>query len=85
MAGATPTQTWEYRSLDAVAPTASTDLAALGRAGWEVVGALDVRGVPTLFLKRPEPDFRERVTLEQRRGVYAARALPPPTTDGTGA
>jgi hypothetical protein len=67
------TATWEYRALAADDP--ALDLDALGRAGWELVGAVEVRGRPTLYLKRPGPGLRERVTLDQRAAVYAARGL----------
>jgi hypothetical protein len=65
--------TWEYRALAADDP--ALDLDALGRGGWELVGAIEVRGRPTLYLKRPGPGLRERVTLDQRAAVYAARGL----------
>ena len=61
-------QTWEYRRLSAGDDDA---LAKLGRAGWELVGAVPSGDGPQLYLKRPALDFRERVTLDQKRDYYA--------------
>jgi hypothetical protein len=76
------TATWEYRALAADDP--GLDLDALGRGGWELVGVAEVRGRPTLYLKRPGSGLRERVTLDQRAAVYAARGLALPD-EGAGA
>ena len=65
--------TWVYRSVAATDPPAILD--ALGSAGWELVGVAEVDGLSRLFFKRPAPDFRERVTLEQKRRVYEARGI----------
>ena len=64
---------WEYHiTQDAAA------LAALGRAGWELAGvAPGPDGVPTFYLKRPAPDFRERVTREQKARYYALLGIRP--------
>ncbi len=64
---------WEYLT----APEADADLAALGRDGWELAG---VGPSGTLYFKRPAPDLRERITLEQRSAVERSRTAPP---DGT--
>jgi hypothetical protein len=58
---------WEYQF------SPSDDLArlnALGRDGWELVGAAG-GGAGTLLFKRPRPSFREQVTLDQKRRYYA--------------
>ncbi len=58
---------WEYLTVS----EAEVDLAALGRDGWELAG---VGPSGTLYFKRPAPDFRERITLDQRRAVEQARS-----------
>ena len=65
---------WEYRK--AGAGDAGLDLDALGREGWEMVGAVEVGGVATLYFKRPVAGLRERVTLDQKRRYYEAMGLP---------
>ncbi len=70
---------WEYRMVEA---HPGLELGALGRDGWELVAALPVGGVPTLFFKRPLPGFRERVTLDQKREVYARFGLALPDVEG---
>jgi hypothetical protein len=58
---------WEYyKSLD------FAELEALGRDGWELVAvvAAGMGRDATFYLKRPAPDFRERVTLDQKRHYY---------------
>ena len=64
---------WEYHTVT----EADADLAALGRDGWELAG-VGPSGI--LYFKRPAPDFRERITLEQRSAVELSRGEP---TDGT--
>ena len=66
---------WEYV---VVAGPDQARLAELGDEGWELVGVVAGAGGPTCFLKRPALDFRERVTLEQKRRYYAALSKPPP-------
>lgn len=73
-------QSWEYRAVAADAP--SLDLDALGQDGWELVAALPVGGSPTLYFKRPGPDLRQRVTLDQKRAVYARLGLALPDLEG---
>ncbi len=41
-------------------------LNALGRKGWELVGVVPGEPAPTFCFRRPVPDFRERVTNEQK-------------------
>ena len=63
---------WEYLTI----PETERDrLRELGAEGWELVAAGAGSGEPALYLKRPAPSFRERVTLDQRREVYRSRGL----------
>ncbi len=58
---------WEYRkSLD------EGELEDLGREGWELVAALPGGGGAgaVFYFKRPGPDFREEVTLDQKERYY---------------
>jgi hypothetical protein len=58
---------WEYRkSRD------EGELGALGREGWELVAVLrgTVEGEVVFYFKRPGPDFREEVTMDQKRHYY---------------
>ena len=58
---------WEYRKcLD------FGELEALGREGWELVAVLPAgtEAEAIFYLKRPAPNFRERVTEEQKRHYY---------------
>ena len=71
--------TWEYRT---VPVDDGPDLDALGRAGWELIAALAPAGVPTLYFKRPTPDLRTRVTLDQRAAVTAAGGAPATAATG---
>lgn len=67
---------WEYLHLD-VSEAGQPDLSALGNHGWELVSAAN-----GLVLKRPVPEFRERVTLDQKRAVYERFDLPwPPASE----
>jgi hypothetical protein len=67
---------WTYRYLS-IEDANLSQLNDLGRAGWEVVGGGDA-ATGKLVLKRPGMDFRERVTLEQRRRVYEEHGVPLP-------
>jgi hypothetical protein len=58
---------WEYRKcMD------EGELDALGRDGWELVSVLPggTEGSAVFYFKRPAHDFREEVTLEQKRHYY---------------
>ena len=46
-------------------------LTALGEEGWELVAVLPGEAGATCYLKRPGLDFRERVTIDQKRRYYA--------------
>lgn len=74
--------TWQYHTRDALGP--APDLEALGRAGWELVaaGAGATASGHALYFKRPAPSLRERVTLDQRREVYARAGLALPDVEG---
>ncbi len=78
MSGEIPT--WEYRTIDALDP--ELDLDALGRDGWELVAAHGAAS-RVLYFKRPAPSFRERVTLDQKREVYAHLGLALPDLEGS--
>ncbi|MCA9879257.1 MAG: hypothetical protein KC442_15810, partial [Thermomicrobiales bacterium] len=54
---------WEYLILQR---TEAGRLNDLGREGWELVAVSDGAGITEIFLKRPLPDFREQITLDQR-------------------
>ena len=74
MAGLDVRQQWEYLDI----PVSRRDrLDDLGREGWELIAIVGERGDEKLYLKRPLPSFRERVTLEQRASYYRARGLDP--------
>ena len=60
--------TWEYR---VVRENDGPDLEVLGREGWELVGIAGSDDTARLYFKRPGRDFRERVTLDQKRRYYA--------------
>ncbi len=68
---------WHYRLIDAYD---DSTLSSLGAQGWEVVatGPGTSRSGARLCLKRARPTFRERVTLDQKRHVYAAHGIPLP-------
>lgn len=71
--------TWEYRAFPV---DDRLDLDALGGEGWELIAALAPAGVPTLYFKRPTPDLRTRVTLDQRAAVIAAGGAPVTAASG---
>lgn len=70
---------WEYHTID-LPPTDRESLSRLGAAGWELVAVLPTAlpAVHTLYLKRPAPDLRQRVTLDQRRAFFAEQGIADP-------
>ena len=54
---------WEYMILER---SELERLHELGRDGWELVAVTKTDDGAELYLKRPLPGFRERITLEQR-------------------
>ena len=76
-----PLQTWDYLVVPA---DPAPDLARLGREGWELVGTGTAPGGPaSLYFKRPALDFRERVTLDQKRRAYERFGVPLPADEET--
>jgi len=71
---------WEYFTI-----RNDDELNALGREGWELVAVRpdESGGGATFYLKRPGHDFRERVTLEQKRYYYKLMGIQP-SDDGEG-
>lgn len=65
---------WEYRLIEA---GDEVTLETLGAQGWEVVatGSGITPSGAGFVLKRPRLGFRERVTLDQKRHVYASRGV----------
>ena len=63
---------WEYYST-----TDDSDLATLGLQGWELVAVIPgpPAGRAKFYFKRPAPDFRDQVTLDQKRRYFAAADL----------
>lgn len=73
---------WDYLTLE---ERDRDRLPALGEAGWELAGVGGEAEGRLLYLKRPAMDFRERVTLDQRRRYYASLGLDPGSeTDADG-
>ena len=69
-----PVAIWEYL----VIPELDRHrLSGLGEEGWELVGLGGSSDERLLYLKRPEQDFRERVTIEQRTRYYESRERDP--------
>jgi hypothetical protein len=69
---------WEYyTSRD------DSELETLGRQGWELVSVLpgEAGGAPTFYFKRPAHDFREEVTLDQKRRYYSQMDIHTSTHD----
>lgn len=62
---------WEHLVL---AADEAARLAELGEQGWQVVAAGPAGGRDVLYLQRPAPDFKERVTLAQREAYLQRRA-----------
>lgn len=46
------------------------ELNDLGNQGWELVAVILKQSKPQLFLKRPKPKLKERITSDQRESVY---------------
>jgi hypothetical protein len=74
-------ESWEYRR-----STNEGELEALGRAGWELVAVVQGKeaGEVVFYLKRPAPDFREEVTLDQKRRYYGLMGVPAASNDEAG-
>jgi hypothetical protein len=70
-----PNVKWEYRTIETAD---DAELRELGAEGWELVGGNDAGWV----LKRPVADFRERVTLDQRRRYFALWGIDIDAVDG---
>ncbi len=68
-------QAWDYRFADI---RNGQELARLGALGWEAVGVTQ----DDVLLKRPAPDFREQVTLDQRRRYFGYWGLDVPEEQG---
>ncbi len=63
---------WIYR-VEIVDHVESGDLNAFGADGWELVAVTPLgAGRRELIFKRPAPDFRTRITLDQRAEVTGA-------------
>ena len=63
---------WEY--LIVQQPEA---LPSLGLDGWELVSVVLIDNHPNHYLKRPAPDFRQRLTEDQRKHAYAQLKVEP--------
>jgi hypothetical protein len=61
---------WEYHIEAVGTRTDVSRLNALGAEGWELVVTLPEGN---LVFKRPAPNLRERITLDQRAAVDAAQ------------
>lgn len=68
-------QSWDYRFVDI---RNGQEMARLGALGWEAVGATQ----DDVLLKRPALDFREQVTLDQRRRYFGYWGLDVPEDEG---
>ena len=63
------TRRWTYRE-EIVERVDTGELNRLGAEGWELVAVTPSgEGRTELVFKRPAPDFRARITLEQRAEV----------------
>ncbi len=69
-----PIRRWSYHVLRPEGAIDTDQLDALGADGWELVAAVPDRdtGTPSLVFKRPAPDFRARITLDQRAAVMGS-------------
>ncbi len=65
---------WEYMILNELE---RHRLPELGGVGWELAGVGGCETERVLYLKRRELDFRERVTLNQRRRYFESLGLDP--------
>ena len=74
---------WEYRCGSFSPQSAEEEIQRLGDEGWELVGVVPEGSGIRLFLKRPGLDFRERVTLEQKRRYYLQFGLATPGVGDT--
>jgi hypothetical protein len=73
---------WEYLTL----PERERErLGELGSEGWELVGVGGDADEGVLYMKRPALDFRERVTVDQRRRYYEALGVEARVDEGRGA
>jgi len=61
---------WEYRVEPGELAGDVRRLNAIGNEGWELVAALPEG---RLIFKRPAPNLRERITLDQRAAVDASQ------------
>lgn len=68
---------WEFRTIDA---GDEASLRNLGDEGWELVSA----HAGTWILKRQAIDFRDRVTMDQRRRYFAQWDIDIDAVDGMG-
>ena len=69
---------WEYHKSES-----EDELDALGREGWELVSVLPgtANKVAIFYFKRPAHDFRESVTLDQKRHYYKLMSVQPSSND----
>ena len=73
---------WEYLAL----PERERErLGELGSEGWELVGVGGDSDAGVLYMKRPALDFRDRVTVDQRRRYYEALGDEARVDEGRGA
>lgn len=60
---------WSYR-VETVGQVDADELNEFGAEGWELMAVTPLDGSRTeLIFKRPAPDFRTRITLDQRADV----------------
>lgn len=79
------TTRWTYR-VDIVDRIDAAGLNVLGADGWELISVrTHEEGGIELIFKRPAPDFRTRVTLDQRAEVTGGSGRPTGPTGPTGA
>jgi len=63
---------WEY-----LKTSSDEDIEALGREGWELVAVVPegLGGALSFYFKRPAPEFRERVTNDQKKRYYSSLGI----------